>query len=85
MVSIGMTDGISVDKILDVRGLRCPMPIVKANNAIKEMRVGEIIKVISTDPGSRRDFESWCKKTGNKLLEISEEGGVFTYIIQKTV
>jgi len=80
-----MTNDQSVNRILDARGLRCPLPIVKINTAIKEMKVGEIIKIICTDPGSKRDFESWCKKTGNQLLEMTEEDGVFTYIIQKAV
>lgn len=82
---IGMSDIRSVDRVLDARGLFCPMPIVKANQAIREMKTGEVIKVLATDPGSQRDFESWCKKTGNKLLSTSEEGGVFTYVIQKAV
>ncbi|MEX2752917.1 MAG: sulfurtransferase TusA family protein [Candidatus Freyarchaeota archaeon] len=47
------------------------------------MKAGEIIKVLATDPGSKRDFESWCKKTGNTLLESSFNDGVFTYIIKK--
>jgi len=78
-----MNNDQSVKKTLDARGLFCPMPIVKTNQAITEMKTGEVIKVLCTDPGSKRDFESWCKKTGNKLLQTSEEGGVFTYIIQK--
>jgi len=74
---------VKIDKILDAKGLSCPLPIVKTNKIIKEMNDGEIIKVLSTDPGSKRDFESWSKKTGNTLLEMSENDDVFTYIIQK--
>ena len=74
---------MKIDKILDAKGLSCPLPIVKTNKIIKEMNDGEIIKVLSTDPGSKRDFESWSKKTGNTLLEMSENDDVFTYIIQK--
>ena len=72
-----------IDMIIDAQGLSCPMPIVKTNKIIKQMKKGEIVKVLSTDPGSKRDFESWCKKTGNELLEMSEIDEVFTYIIQK--
>lgn len=68
-----------VNRVLDARGLHCPLPIVKTKKAIEEMNMGEIIKVMATDPGSKRDFESWCKKTGNKILETSENDGVFTY------
>ena len=74
---------MKIDKILDAKGLSCPLPIVKTNKIIKQMNDGEIIKVLSTDPGSKRDFESWSKKTGNTLLEMSENDDVFTYIIQK--
>ncbi|MEM3564290.1 MAG: sulfurtransferase TusA family protein [Candidatus Jordarchaeaceae archaeon] len=72
-----------VNRILDVRGLNCPLPIVKTKKLVEEMKAGEIIKVLATDPGSKRDFESWCKKTGNTLLESSFNDGVFTYIIKK--
>jgi len=73
----------TVSRVLDCRGLFCPMPIVKVNKEIASMAPGEVIKVLATDPGSKRDFEAWCKKTGNKLLETSESDAVFTYIIQK--
>jgi tRNA 2-thiouridine synthesizing protein A len=72
-----------IDLIIDAQGFYCPMPIVKTNKMIKQMKNGAIIKVLSTDQGSKRDFESWCKKTGNTLLEMSENDDVFTYIIQK--
>lgn len=74
-----------VNRVLDTRGLNCPMPIVKTKKAIEEMNTGEIIKVMATDPGSKRDFESWCRKSGNNLLETSESDGVFTYLIEKAV
>jgi tRNA 2-thiouridine synthesizing protein A len=72
-----------VNKTLDLKEYFCPMIIVKASKAIREMKKGEILKVLCTDPGSKKDFESWSKKTGNKLLETSENNGEFTYIIQK--
>ena len=77
------TKNYTVDHVLDARGQYCPMPIIKTNKIVKQLNVGEIIKVLATDPGSQRDFESWCKKTGNRLLEMSEADGVFTYIIEK--
>jgi tRNA 2-thiouridine synthesizing protein A len=72
-----------VKETLDTRGLYCPLPILKASKTIEQMGKGEVLKVLSTDPGSKRDFESWCRRTGNKLLETTEENGVFTYIIEK--
>lgn len=74
-----------VNRVLDARGLQCPLPIVKTKKLVEEMNAGETLKVLATDPGSKRDFESWCKKTGNSLLEASENDGVFTYIIKKGV
>jgi len=79
----GMVDEYVVNRALDARGLFCPMPIVKLKKAVKEMADGEVIKVLATDPGSKRDVEAWCRKTGNSLLEASEADGVFTYIIRK--
>ena len=68
---------------LDARGLRCPLPVVELRKAIKNLSAGDIIKIEATDPGSKRDFESWCRKTGNSFLESSEIDGVFTYVIRK--
>lgn len=79
-----MVDEHMVNRVLDCRGLFCPLPLVKLNKEMKKMEPSEFIKVLATDPGSKRDFDSWCKKTGNKLLEIFEDNGLFTFIIQKT-
>ena len=68
---------------LDAKGLRCPIPVVELRKAIKNLSSGEIIIVEATDPGSQRDFEAWCRKTGNSLLESNEIDGVFTYVIKK--
>lgn len=69
---------------LDTTGMNCPIPILKARKSIKAMAAGETLEVLSTDPGSVKDFESFCRATGNPLLESSEEdGGVFRYVIEK--
>ena len=78
-----MSDAYRVKETLDCKGLYCPMPIVKMKKAMKGMAAGEIVKVLATDPGSKRDFESFCRKTGNNLLESSKEDGVFTYVVEK--
>ncbi|WXG39240.1 MAG: sulfurtransferase TusA family protein [Candidatus Freyarchaeum deiterrae] len=78
-----MVSDQSVNKVLDCRGMNCPVPIVKMKKEMDEMKPGEVLKVLCTDPGSKRDFESWCRKTGNKLLEQYESDGVFTYIVRK--
>lgn len=69
---------------LDTKGMNCPLPILKAKKAIKGLEPGETLQVLSTDPGSVKDFEAFCRSTGNELLESSEEGGVFTYMIKKS-
>ena len=57
-----MSEGYTVKETLDARGLYCPLPIVKMKKAIKGMAKGEVLKVLATDPGSMRDFRSWCDK-----------------------
>lgn len=79
-----LSEGAAVSKTLDCRGLYCPLPIVEMRKVMKGLAEGEAIKVLATDPGSKRDFTSWCEKTGNELLEASEKDGVFTYVIRKT-
>lgn len=69
---------------LDTKGMNCPIPILKARKSIKGMAAGDTLEVLSTDPGSVRDFEAFCLATGNPLLKSSEEdGGVFRYVIEK--
>lgn len=68
---------------LDVKGLQCPMPIVKTAKAMKELESGDVIQVIATDPGSVKDFAAWSKATGHELLESSAVDGVFRFVLRK--
>ena len=68
---------------LDAKGLNCPLPILKAKKAIKDLPDGETLKIIATDPGSVKDFEAFCRSTGNELLDSAEDGGVYTFMIKK--
>jgi tRNA 2-thiouridine synthesizing protein A len=72
-----------VAQTLDARGLSCPMPIVKTAMAIKGMQSGELIEVLATDPGSVKDFAAWSKSTGNELVESSEEGSVYRFVLRR--
>ncbi|MBX2838722.1 MAG: sulfurtransferase TusA family protein [Gammaproteobacteria bacterium] len=72
-----------VTKELDTSGLNCPMPILRAKKALKELQSGDILKVTATDPGSVKDFEAFAKQTGNELLESSTEGDSFIYRLKK--
>lgn len=68
---------------LDTTGLLCPLPIFKAKKALASIPEGEILEVHSTDPGSMPDFESFCRQTGNELVETSQEGDVYKFKIKR--
>ncbi len=68
---------------VDARGLACPMPIVKTAQAIAGMASGELLEVLATDAGSTKDFAAWSRTTGHELVEQSEEGGVFRFVLRK--
>ncbi|MCF6191040.1 MAG: sulfurtransferase TusA family protein [Cocleimonas sp.] len=68
---------------LDARGLNCPLPILRAKKAINGLEVAQTLKIIATDPGSVKDFEAFCKQTGNELVSTAEDGGEFTFFIKK--
>ena len=68
---------------LDARGLNCPLPILKTKKAIKEVAVGDTLKVLSTDPGSIKDMEAYCRATGNDLVESGQDGDTYTFLIRR--
>ncbi|MFA7429396.1 MAG: sulfurtransferase TusA family protein [Rhodospirillaceae bacterium] len=74
---------MSEKTVLDVKGLNCPLPILRAKKAIKDLAAGAILEVQATDPGSVKDFDAFCRQTGNSLLGQQEAGGVYTFQIQK--
>jgi tRNA 2-thiouridine synthesizing protein A len=68
---------------LDLRGMSCPLPIVKTAQAAKTLVSGDLLEALATDPGSVADFGAWCKSTGNELIEQSETDGVYRFVIRK--
>jgi tRNA 2-thiouridine synthesizing protein A len=68
---------------LDLKGLSCPLPIVKTAQAIRALEPGALIEALATDPGSVPDFAAWAKATGNTLVEQAEDDGVFRFVIRK--
>ena len=68
---------------LDARGLNCPLPILRTRKTIAGLAVGEVLKVVATDPGSVKDMEDFCRQTGNELLESQQEGESFTFLVRK--
>jgi tRNA 2-thiouridine synthesizing protein A len=70
-------------KELDTRGLNCPLPILKAKKALADMRSGEVLKVVATDPGSMRDFQSFARQTGNELVEQESINDEFIHFLRR--
>jgi tRNA 2-thiouridine synthesizing protein A len=74
---------VTPDKTLDARGLKCPMPVVKTSQEIKNLAVGGVLEVLATDPGSMADIQAWTKSTGNELLKMQKGEGVFQFLIRR--
>jgi tRNA 2-thiouridine synthesizing protein A len=69
---------------LDVKGLNCPLPILKAKKALKDLPTGGTLQVLATDPGAVKDFEAFCRTTGNELVESTVDGKVYSFVIKRT-
>lgn len=79
-----MTDtALTADKELDCTGMLCPIPVVKTAKAIKEIEVGQVLKMVATDPGAPPDMEAWCRQTGHAMLESRQEDGKFIFYFRR--
>ncbi len=74
---------MNIDVEIDTRGLNCPLPILKAKKALAVMESGQVLRVVSTDTGSVRDFAAFAKQTGNELLSQATEGSDFVHILKR--
>jgi tRNA 2-thiouridine synthesizing protein A len=74
---------MNFDKEVDARGLNCPLPILKAKKALNEMQSGQVLKIVSTDPGSVKDFQAFAKQTGNDLLSQAAAEKEFTFFLKR--
>ena len=74
---------MEASKELDTRGLNCPLPILKAKKALADMGSGQLLRVVSTDPGSVRDFQAFARQTGNELVEQSSADSEFTHYLRR--
>ncbi len=72
------------DRTLDTKGLACPLPILKTRKALSELPKGARLEVLATDPGSEPDFKAFCESTGNVLVEHSQQGGIYRFVIEHT-
>ncbi len=77
-------ESLAADQELNCSGLLCPVPIIRMSKAIKQMEIGQVLKLVATDPGSMPDMEAWSKQTGHELLSAFEEEKVFTFFVRKT-
>jgi len=75
---------MQVDETLDCYGLLCPMPIIQTAKRIKEMAVGQVLEVVSTDEGIKEDMPAWCRQTGQEYLGLEEEGDIIRVYVKKT-
>lgn len=74
---------ISFHKELDARGLNCPLPILRTKKALTDMRSGEVLRIVATDPGAVKDFQAFSRQTGNPLLSSETSHNEFIFLLQK--
>jgi TusA-related sulfurtransferase len=78
-----MSEEIKADKVMDLKGLPCPMPVVKVSKGIKEVEVGQVIEAHTTDPGALADFPAWARTSGNEILGTEQDGDVTKFFIKR--
>ncbi len=74
---------MQADETLDCYGLLCPMPIIQTSKKIKELEIGQVLEVISTDKGIKEDMPAWCRQTGQEFLGMEEEGDLYKVYVKK--
>jgi tRNA 2-thiouridine synthesizing protein A len=78
-----MGDEIQIKKSMDLKGMPCPMPVVKVSKGIKEVEVGEVIEAITTDPGSLSDFPAWARTSGNEIIKTEQDDKIIKFYIKR--
>jgi tRNA 2-thiouridine synthesizing protein A len=78
-----MSEEIKADKVMDLKGLPCPMPVVKISKGIKEVEVGQVVEAITTDPGALADFPAWARTSGNEILKTEQADGEIKFFVQR--
>jgi tRNA 2-thiouridine synthesizing protein A len=71
------------DKTLDCSGMLCPVPVIKTSKAIKEMQIGQVLKMVATDPGAPADMDAFARQTGNELVDSHKEGDKFVFYLRR--
>lgn len=80
-----MSEEINVAKVMDLKGLACPMPIVKVSKGIKDVAVGQILQAVTSDPGALTDFPAWAKTSGNEIVKTETRDKETTFYIKRIV
>lgn len=78
-----MSEMIKADKTMDLKGLPCPMPVVKVSKGIKEVQVGQVVEAVTTDPGALADFPAWARTSGNEIIKTEQDGGIIKFFIKR--
>lgn len=78
-----MSDETNIDLELDLKGLLCPLPMVKVSQNISKVPVGGVIRAVATNPGAMADIPAWAKSTGNEVLQAEKEGGEFVFLVKR--
>lgn len=78
-----MSEPIAFDLEVDAKGLNCPLPILKAKKALSSVESGQVVKVIATDPASKRDFEAFARQTGNAIVAQGQVDSTFTFFLKR--
>jgi TusA-related sulfurtransferase len=78
-----MTEEIRADKVMDLKGLPCPMPVVKVSKGINDVEVGQVIEAVTSDPGALADFPAWARTSGNEILKTDQNDGLITFYIKR--
>jgi len=76
-------EDIAVDKVMDLKGMPCPMPIVKMSKGIKDVEIGQVVEALTTDPGALADFPAWARTSGNEIVKTDQEGDVIKFYIKR--
>ena len=78
-----MDQTLIVDREVDARGLNCPLPILRTKKVLNDMKSGQILRILATDPASLRDFQAFAKQTGHELVQHAEQDGVFSFLLRR--
>jgi tRNA 2-thiouridine synthesizing protein A len=78
-----MSEQIESKKVMDLKGMPCPMPVVKVSKGIKEVEVGDVIEALTTDPGALADFPAWARTSGNEIVKTEQDGEVIRFFIRR--